>query len=154
MPSHSRKRSPLRSLKERPVMWTRVPGAWLTISSRALASPRTIGRGPSGRCLAQIVQARTSAKSASSAACSAGIGEETTDIGRDDLGCRTVVALVEERRPLGGLEIELDRARAGGAPRFLDETGGGIDVAGGADGDEHAAAAERLVDPVHLQRHL
>ena len=42
-------------------MWTRVPGAWLTTSSRALALPRTMGRGPSDRCLAQSVQARTSA---------------------------------------------------------------------------------------------
>ena len=39
MPSQSRNRSPLLSLNERPVSCTRVPGAWLTISSLAEGRP-------------------------------------------------------------------------------------------------------------------
>src|ERR1700689_3577654 len=66
MPSHSRSRSPLRSLKVNPVSWTRVPGAWLRIRIRAEADTRTTGRGPSGRYLAQTRQARISVSRASS----------------------------------------------------------------------------------------
>src|SRR3546814_13147414 len=38
--------------------------------------------------------------------------------------------------------------------RLGDEAGRGIDIAGSADGDEKVAVSERLVDAVHLQRHL
>jgi len=52
-----------RSLNDSRVSCTRLPGAWLMINSRAEGEPRTIGRGPSGRCGAQIVQARISVRS-------------------------------------------------------------------------------------------
>src|SRR3546814_5437452 len=38
--------------------------------------------------------------------------------------------------------------------RLGDEAGRGIDIAGSADGDEKVAVSERLVDAVHLPRHL
>src|SRR5205085_4287029 len=50
---------------ESPVSCTRIPGAWLMISSRAEGRPRKTGRGPSGKWGAQTVQARTSARSRS-----------------------------------------------------------------------------------------
>jgi hypothetical protein len=44
-----------------PVSCTRVPGAWPTIKSLAVADARNTGLGPKGRCLSQIRQPRTSA---------------------------------------------------------------------------------------------
>lgn len=60
---------------------------------------------------------------------------------------------MEPPRHRGGIEVELERAGAGGARR-LDETGGGIDLARGADGNEEVAGRERGENAVHPIGHL
>src|SRR3546814_917119 len=72
---------------------------------------------------------------------------------RHGAGRRAVFRLGEERRALRRFEVELDGARAGIA-RLLHEARGGVDVSRGADGEEQAAAAERVLDALHLERHL
>ena len=56
-------------------------------------------------------------------------------------------------RPVGGLEVELDRMGPSG-PRLGDEARGRIDRAARPDRDEQVASRERLIDAVHLARHL
>src|SRR6185437_9830320 len=58
--SQSRRRSPLASFQGIPLRWTLLPGAWLTIKSRAVFASCTTGRGPNGSSASQIRQARTS----------------------------------------------------------------------------------------------
>src|SRR3546814_5177205 len=50
--------------------------------------------------------------------------------------------------------VQLHRVGVAVGMRLGDEAGRGIDIAGSADGDEKVAVSERLVDAVHLQRHL
>ncbi len=60
MASQARNRSPERSFHGSPVSCTFVPGAWPTISSRAVVDTRNTGLGPRGRS-EQARQARASA---------------------------------------------------------------------------------------------
>src|SRR6185503_11122804 len=82
------------------------------------------------------------------------LGELLLDIARHHLRGRPVMLLGKMGGALGGLEVELDRVRAGAEDRFLHEAGGGIDVARGADREEQLASTERIRDAVHLERHL
>src|SRR5690606_14563218 len=61
MPSHWRNRSPEASFHGMPVSCTLRPGAWPTMSTRALRAARTTGRGSCGSSGAHRRQARASA---------------------------------------------------------------------------------------------
>src|SRR5690606_40001662 len=61
--------------------------------------------------------------------------------------------LVEEAAGQRGFEVELDRAGAGHAGQ-LHEAGGGVDGAGGADGDEQVALRQGALDDRHVQGRL
>jgi hypothetical protein len=56
-------------------------------------------------------------------------------------------------RPVGGLEIEFYRMGPSG-PRLGDEAGGRVDRAARPDRDEQVASRERVIDAVHVARHL
>lgn len=71
-----------------------------------------------------------------------------------DLGCGAVDCLVKEVRALRGFEVQLHQMRSTAVFQHLDEPGGGIDVAGRADGKEQVALRQRMVDIVQKVRHL
>src|SRR5690606_14436159 len=66
-------------------------------------------------------------------------------------GRRPMNMLIEGRS--GGFEVQLDGARTGCAGGLV-EAGGGIDIPGGADGDEQVTALQCLGDARHVEGHL
>ena len=79
--------------------------------------------------------------------------QEPVDISGDDFGCAAVDRLVEAADAFRRFEIELDRVRA--RPTSLKyEAGGRVNRAACADGDEKIAAAQSLVDALHVVRHF
>ena len=64
-----------------------------------------------------------------------------------------IAAFVEKDAALARLEVDLERPRAA-ITRGLDEAGGGIDRARRPDRHEQVALPQRVVDPLHVVRHL
>src|SRR5512139_391666 len=95
MPSQARSWSPDGSFHGIPVSCTRRPGAWPTISRRAVGAAMRMGRGGYGRRAAQTLQARTRASSwskVSAAPGSAGVVDDEL-LDRIDVGVHEVLLL-------------------------------------------------------------
>src|SRR5512139_2662847 len=95
MPSHVRSCSPDGSFHGMPVSCTRLPGAWPTISRRAVGDVMRMGRGGYGRRAAQTVQARTRASSSSKVSAAPGSAGVVDDelLDRIDVGVHDVLLL-------------------------------------------------------------
>src|SRR4029453_1096897 len=83
------------------------------------------------------------------------VRQHALDIGRHDLRGGAVDMFVEQRLIAGRLEVQLDGARPMRlAADMQHEARRGIDLARGADRQEQAAALQRGIDLVHMERHL
>lgn len=81
------------------------------------------------------------------------MGQQFFDIAGHDLRRRTVKGFVEQARALRWFEIEFN-AICARPPGLGDKTGGRVDIAAGADGDEQVSGSQSLVDLRHVVGHF